>query len=241
MATIDAIDITSLNFQEGSAPGTPSSTQWKQYTKTDGLYVIDDAGTETGPLIDETAHDLLDHTGLTGVGGSGSGISSGTAMPGGPSDGDLFYRTDLDLLCRYRSTGTRWVSTTLYNDPVGAGFTDVQPFTATKAGNRVSIPHAGSLSLWIEEFWATFYVSSGTALSASHKWVCTLISDPSASTVATINIDSGSSAVWRNSGAVSVAAVSATTEFVWTVSSTKTGTPGNLYFLPRVRYRLILT
>ena len=48
MATIDSIDITSLNFQEGSAPGTPSSTQWKLYTKTDGLYVIDDAGTETG-------------------------------------------------------------------------------------------------------------------------------------------------------------------------------------------------
>ena len=50
MATIDGIDITSLNFQEGSAPGTPASTQWKLYTKTDGLYVIDDAGTETGPL-----------------------------------------------------------------------------------------------------------------------------------------------------------------------------------------------
>ena len=50
MATIDAIDITSLNFQEGSAPGTPASTQWKLYTKTDGLYVIDDAGTETGPF-----------------------------------------------------------------------------------------------------------------------------------------------------------------------------------------------
>lgn len=50
MATIDGIDITSLLFQEGSAPSTPASTKWRLYFKTDGLYVIDDAGTETGPL-----------------------------------------------------------------------------------------------------------------------------------------------------------------------------------------------
>lgn len=50
MAAIDEIDITSLLFQEGSAPSTPASTKWRAYFKTDGLYVIDDAGTETGPL-----------------------------------------------------------------------------------------------------------------------------------------------------------------------------------------------
>ena len=50
MAKINEIDITSLTFQEGSAPTTPASTKWKIYTKTDGLYVIDDAGPETGPL-----------------------------------------------------------------------------------------------------------------------------------------------------------------------------------------------
>lgn len=50
MAKINEIDITSLTFQEGSAPTTPASTKWKIYTKTDGLYYIDDAGSETGPL-----------------------------------------------------------------------------------------------------------------------------------------------------------------------------------------------
>lgn len=50
MAAINAIDITSLLFQEGSAPTTPASTKWRLYFKTDGLYVRDDAGTETGPL-----------------------------------------------------------------------------------------------------------------------------------------------------------------------------------------------
>jgi len=50
MAAIDEIDITALLFQEGSAPSTPASTKWRLYFKSDGLYVIDDAGTEVGPL-----------------------------------------------------------------------------------------------------------------------------------------------------------------------------------------------
>ena len=47
MAAINAIDITSLLFQEGSAPSTPASTKWRLYFKSDGLYFKDDAGVET--------------------------------------------------------------------------------------------------------------------------------------------------------------------------------------------------
>lgn len=50
MATIDNIDLTSLLWQEGSAPSTPASTKWRLYFKSGGLYIKDDAGTETGPL-----------------------------------------------------------------------------------------------------------------------------------------------------------------------------------------------
>jgi hypothetical protein len=39
-----------IQFAEGSAPTTPASTKWRVYFKTDGLYYIDDAGTEIGPL-----------------------------------------------------------------------------------------------------------------------------------------------------------------------------------------------
>lgn len=41
-----------IQFAEGSAPSTPASTKWRLYFKTDGVYVIDDAGTETGPLAE---------------------------------------------------------------------------------------------------------------------------------------------------------------------------------------------
>lgn len=36
--------------ERGSAPTTPATSDWKLYFKSDGLYVVDDAGTETGPL-----------------------------------------------------------------------------------------------------------------------------------------------------------------------------------------------
>lgn len=66
MAAIDDIDITSLLFQEGSAPTTPASTKWRAYFKTDGLYVIDDAGTETGPLGSASAPTVeLDYVQIT--------------------------------------------------------------------------------------------------------------------------------------------------------------------------------
>lgn len=217
----------SVLVTEGTEPSAPAAGKQRLYIDSTSHHLsrTDSSGTEV---------DLE-----TNQAGS---IASGTSFPVGPADGDLYYRTDLDLLCRYRSTGTRWVSATLYDDAIGAGTTAVLPLTGTTTGNRVAIPFAGSLGLWLEEFWATFYVAGGgTALGASHKWVCTLVSQPAASTLQTLNIDSGSSAAWRNSGALSIAAASATTEFEWEVTSTKTGTPGNLYILPRIRYRLILT
>lgn len=50
-----ATETTFVQFAEGSAPSTPASTKWRVYAKTDGLYYIDDTGTETGPLVDAAA------------------------------------------------------------------------------------------------------------------------------------------------------------------------------------------
>lgn len=36
--------------EESATPSTPSTGKWRLYFKSDGLYVIDDAGTETGPF-----------------------------------------------------------------------------------------------------------------------------------------------------------------------------------------------
>lgn len=47
-------------------------------------------------------------------GSGGGGISTGTSFPGSPSDNDLFYRTDLDMLFFYNSASTHWLSVNLY-------------------------------------------------------------------------------------------------------------------------------
>jgi len=47
--------------EEASAPSTPSSGKWKAYFKSDGFYIIDDTGAETGPF----------------------GTGGGTTIPGG--------------------------------------------------------------------------------------------------------------------------------------------------------------
>lgn len=51
MAAIDNAAITAIKFDElASAPSTPATNDWKLYFKTGGLYVVDDAGTEYGPI-----------------------------------------------------------------------------------------------------------------------------------------------------------------------------------------------
>ncbi len=77
MAKINAIDITSLLFQEGSAPSTPASTKWKLYFKTGGLYIIDDTGAET----------LIGSPGMTQIydntlGGTATSIDTSTVLGG---------------------------------------------------------------------------------------------------------------------------------------------------------------
>jgi hypothetical protein len=45
---------------------------------------------------------------LLGGGGAGAGISKGTAFPGSPADGDVFLRTDIDLLFEWDAAASVW-------------------------------------------------------------------------------------------------------------------------------------
>ena len=56
---------TKIHFAEGSAPTTPDAGEWVVYTKSDGLYVMDDAGTETGPLAEAGGASQLDYAQIT--------------------------------------------------------------------------------------------------------------------------------------------------------------------------------
>lgn len=62
--------------EQGSAPTTPSTGFWRLYTKSDGLYIVDDAGTETGPL--GTGSGSPTFVGARGKRSSASSISDST-------------------------------------------------------------------------------------------------------------------------------------------------------------------
>lgn len=161
---------------------------------------------------------------------------AGTSFPGSPVTDDLFYRTDRDLLYFY--DGTRWLTTHLYEWPVG--FSDaLVPFTATVVAARAGLPEASVYDLWLVELRSVFIVAAGgTALGASHKWVLTYNKQPAASLIATINIDSGASNVYRTIVA-SIGALLGTTNYAVDATATKTGTPGNLYAFGILVFRMV--
>ena len=203
---------------DGSDFTNPDADYRRLFLGEDGLlHVKDSAGTVSDPY--------------TGA----SGIDSGTSFPGTPSNNDIFYRTDRDLLYFY--DGTRWLTANLYDLPIPP--TDAAlPFSATSAC-RVTSPHAAVYDLWLEDFQSAFHVVAGTALSASHKWVITLVKSPAESTIATITIDSGSLNAWRDSGQIAIDALLGTTQFALSAVATKTGTPGNLFTMPTLTYRMV--
>lgn len=69
MANSGTYNHTKVHFAEGSAPSTPDTGEWVVYAKTDGLYYMEDDGTEVGPLAASTSSgdvpEELDYTEIT--------------------------------------------------------------------------------------------------------------------------------------------------------------------------------
>lgn len=164
----------------------------------------------------------------------------GTSFPGSPATGSRYFRTDRGI--EYYYDGTRWLSVQVFNDAIPEVSNIAFPYAATALGaERLLVPYAGTYDLWLVEVQVAFFVLGGTALSASHKWVSVfqkLVAAGTATTIATVNIDSGASSVWRTS-VTAIGALLGTTHFTFSVDHTKTGTPGNLYTVPRIIYRLV--
>lgn len=152
---------------------------------------------------------------------SASGLKSGTAFPGSPADGDLFYRTDRRILYEYVSGVTRWLSL------------DRKYVTFTVEGSLLlNVTFAGHIGIvpifedvYLEKFVATTEVS--TTLNASNYWTFTLntIAATTGASVASIATSSDTVGTWTNH-AVSVNAIVDTTHQAFYVDSAKVGTPG---------------
>lgn len=182
----------------------------------------------------------------------GNGVINreGTAFPGSPATGDHYYRSDLGMEFRY--DGTRWLSSQLFSmspDLFTAGAASVTGIISatTVAYRRTWSPALqGGTDIWLEDWHCSFFINGGTALGASHKWVITLASirdtNGTADTVATINIDSGSSTVVRRLSATINARLNNGTVHDWLqTTATKTGTPGTYQGFDQITYRIVAT
>jgi hypothetical protein len=177
--------------------------------------------------------------GLADLSTSSSGVPAGTANPGGPTDGDLFYRTDLDLFIRYRSTGTRWVCTCLHR--TDGLLTAVLPFSAT---NSIYMSmHGLDLDIWIEKWfiWTTVLTTN----NGTNFWTCTLKDVQATTTYATFSTGTTpDTAGTKTNHEQTIGALLGTTspdDLGLQVDVTKTLSPGNIYPVSMVTYRLVVT
>lgn len=172
MAKITDIDITSLLWQEGSAPSTPASTKWRLYFKTNGLFMKDDAGVETGPFA---------------------------ATVSSPSTHSVkIYNDGAQSITNNTSTAVNMANEEWDSD--GYHFTSTANLTGTVAKTASSAALVGSSTLFTSELTVGQIISvPGTA---AEKRVVTVITDNTHLTVgqAFANSASGQTAARTNAG-----------------------------------------
>lgn len=231
-------------YPNASAPATTLLDL--QATTSDESYYLDDydSGGAAPPVSNDfpggTPAEIKSADDGWTLKGDGLINRTGTAFPASPDTNDQFWRSDLGTEFFY--DGTRWLSTQLFSAILPITHGDTLPITAsTTALERAGrFPLNGGSGIYYEDWVLSFYVSGGTALSGSHKWVGTWISQGENATIATQTINSGSSSTWRES-IVAVNAVADAADFGPSTTWTKTGTPGGLYPLSYITYRIIAT
>lgn len=188
-------------------------------------------GTGVAPTL-QTAASSVDSVVLFSVDGgttvygiaqtSASGIASGTSFPGSPSGGDLFYRTDTRILYEYNSTATKWLSM----DRKFIPFSGDQLNGGTTVGTEGRIPLLEDL--YIEKWVAHTFTAATNNGSNSYTYTLYKIAAPnSATSITSVSTSSDTAASWTAHSVSVGAVVSASSYSVLSISSTKTGTPGN--------------
>jgi len=179
-------------------------------------------------------HNLIDHTGVAGV----DGINKGTSNPGSPSDGDLFYRTDLGYLIRYHSSGTRWMTVQEYACELPVQ-DQLSPTTTTNTTWR-GVLFGSTYDQYLVALRAAVHVA--TTNNGSNYWTATL-ADQAGGAIGggiSFNTSADAASTWLYKNVAIAAVLSGKIEIQLTAVKTA-GAPGALYCAPMVVYRLIVT
>jgi hypothetical protein len=168
--------------------------------------------------------------------GAGSGINTGTSFPGSPATNDLYYRTDRGLLYFYDST--RWLTTNVYPLQFGQQF---QSGAFTGAGQtRISMAAVWSntYDMWLIDWRYSSYVA--TTNNGSNYWTVELrktdgVSSASISAPTTAS-DAPDTYITH---VATIGALLGTANDVLAMDLTKTSSPGGIYVVGLVSYRLV--
>lgn len=168
--------------------------------------------------------------------GAGGGYDEGTSFPVTPASGDKFYRTDLNLLCFY--DGTRWLTVTLYETSVAGG--DAIPIS-TSNFQSARFPVRSDFGIYLERWVAATYVA--TTNNGSNYWTNALQWNTQGNVSTTLaSFNTSADTVANNMRhEATVNTVIDSTAVTLGVRVTKTGSPGAIYGLNTLVYRLIVT
>jgi hypothetical protein len=234
----------SLLFAETVEPSAPSANQQRLWIDTDHhLKTIDSSST----VVDFSA------SGGVGTGdagavlamGNGAAIwNAGTSFPGSKATGDRYWRTDLGLECYW--DGTRWVSSTLYHEQMGA---IEGGFPTGGWGNALGTQSIGrwtpwhsDYDLWLVSLYGSTYV--GATNDGSHYWTVSLFKTNAAgaeTSIVTFATNADTQANYTTHAAAIGAAMGGATYKELIAKVTPTSTPGNIYPSVAISYRLIVT
>jgi hypothetical protein len=156
---------------------------------------------------------------------TGAGPDSGTNFPSSPSSGDRFYRSDREI--GYYYDGSRWLSEQVYTTPISVTSALIPTTTSPTTGY-------GTPSWFLaRDFWVEKAIISSlvaTTNNGSNYW--TLAADRVSITATTTSLGSRTTAAdtvnqWKRVE-IAVGALWGTSDPAFSLTCTKTGTPGAL-------------
>ena len=162
------------------------------------------------------------------------GTPSGTAFPGSPVSGDMYYRTNVRGGMLFRYDGTRWLSEQEF----------FHNYSAENVGNgtvgRYALPR--DYAAWLERYDIVCYCGA-TANGSNYKQLRLLtdVADTTSTTIATWSLATFTQNQWGGASG-NIGAATALTAMVLKLDVIDgAGSPGAIYPKVLVYYRLIAT
>lgn len=160
-------------------------------------------------------------------------MAEGTAFPSGPTTNQRFYRTDRKI--EYVWDGTRWLCTCPHRAPIPMQDA-LAPYTGTAALDVGRLPADIEYAMWLEAIvYSTFVQTTNDASNYHNLNLLDAAGIAIAGAAATTAAQAAN--MWVSQRKVLGLATS-TVKFHLRLS-VKTGTPGSIYFIGVLHYRLI--